>query len=164
MANSTQRPASLKAIVAYKGLVVLTLATISLLSAFSLNHYDRLVQLAQDYLVDGELSLSGWFLRTILHLQPQGLRLVSEVAGLYAIVMGVATVGLWYGKKWANVLMLLMAGLPLPLEIQRLVHHLDWNHGLILILNIMVVAYLLKHVIAPGEASTIQLENLEESV
>jgi hypothetical protein len=87
-----QRPPSLKAIVAYKGLIVVVLLALSVISALSWRNYDSLAALAQESLFDGELGLGAWFLKTILHSQPQGLRLVARIAGVYALVMGTAIV------------------------------------------------------------------------
>jgi uncharacterized membrane protein (DUF2068 family) len=145
-----QRPASLKAIVAYKGFIVLVLLALSIISGFSWRNYNTLATLAQDALADGEFGLGAWFLKTILHSQPQGLRVVARIAGIYALVMGTATVGLWYGKRWANPLMLVMAALPLPLEVQELMHDLSGRRLVILLLNVVVVGYLLKHQLAKG--------------
>lgn len=148
-----QRPASLKAIVAYKGLIVLVLLALSAISGFSWRHYDTLTALAQDALTNGELGLGAWFLKTVLHSQPQGLHMVARITGLYALVMGTATVGLWYGTTWATPLMLLMAALPLPLEVQELLHDLSWQRLVIFLLNLAVVGFLLKHQLAEGFAS-----------
>jgi uncharacterized membrane protein (DUF2068 family) len=145
-----QRPTSLKAIVAYKGLIVLVLLALSVISGFSWRHYGTLATLAQETLTDGEFGLGAWFLKTILHSQPQGLRVVARIAGIYALVMGTATIGLWYGKRWANPLMLVMAALPLPLEVQELMHDLSWRRLVIFLLNVLVVGALLKHQLTEG--------------
>jgi len=147
-----QRPASLKAIVAYKGLVVLALIMISLISGLSWRHYDTLVSLAQENLADGEFALSDWFLKTVLHKQVPELRLVARTAGVYAIGMGIATIGLWYAKKWANPLMILLVGLPLPLEVQELLHEPSWQRLIIFLLNLAVFGYLVKHQISQEAA------------
>ncbi len=143
-----QRSASLKAIVAYKGLVVLALIISSLISGLSWRHYDALVILAQENLADGEFALSDWFLKTVLHKQVPGLRLVARIAGIYAIGMGIATIGLWYVKKWANPLMILLVGLPLPVEVQELLHERSWQRLIIFLLNLAVFGYLVKHQIS----------------
>ncbi|HEY9617992.1 MAG TPA: DUF2127 domain-containing protein [Microcoleaceae cyanobacterium] len=161
MISSAPRPASLKAIVAYKGLIVVVLAAISLMSAFSWRQYDTLAAIAQTYLVDGELTFTDWLLKTVLHIQPYGLRLLARVSGVYAIVMGIATIGLWYGKSWANLLMLVMAGLPLPIELQEFLHQPSWQRFVIFCLNSLVVLFLLKH---QFDARTISTSELEASV
>ncbi|MBE9228284.1 DUF2127 domain-containing protein [Phormidium sp. LEGE 05292] len=161
MTVQTQRTLSTKLIVAYKGCIVLVLAIISILSFFSWKNYDRLAILAQDYLVDGEFTLSDWFLNTVLDIAPDGLRKIARVAGIYAIVMGMATIGFWYGKKWANILMLLMVSLPLPTEILNCWHHFSGKHLVILLLNIIVVMLLLKKVLTPAAES---VSKLQESI
>lgn len=157
MAAETQRSLTTKFIVAYKGCIVLVLATISILSFFSWKNYDRLAIIAQDYLVDGEFTLSDWFLKTVMNIPADGLRKISRVAGIYAIVMGMATIGFWYGKKWANILMLVIVSLPLPTEILNLWHHFSGRHLVILLLNIIVVIFLLKKVLAPAAESVSEL-------
>lgn len=147
-----QRSASLKAIVAYKGLVVLVLIIVSLISGLSWRHYNALVILAQENLADGEFALSDWFLKTVLHSQVPELRLVARTAGVYAIVMGIATIGLWYTKKWANPLMILMVGLPLPVEVQELLHDRSWQRLVIFLLNLSVFGYLVKHQVSQETA------------
>ncbi len=112
--GNSHRLAGVKAVIVYKGLIVLVLTIISVISTFSWRHYDTLATISQDYLVDGEFGLSGWLLKTVTHTQSHNLRWIARIAGFYVIVMGVAVVGLWYGKSWANPLMIVMAGLPLP--------------------------------------------------
>lgn len=155
-----QRSAGMKAVIAYKGLIVLVLATISIISAFSWRHYDTLVTIAQDYLVDGEFGISAWLLKTVTHTPSDNLRFVARVSGIYAIVMGTATLGLWYGKRWANPLMIVMAGLPLPIEVLELLHQPSGKRLFILLLNALVVAFLLQHQLASGQVTD---EPLEES-
>lgn len=145
----SQRSAGLKAIVAYKGVVVVVLVLISVISAVSWRHYDTLVALAQQNLADGELTLSDWFLKTVLHNQVSGLRWLARIAGVYAIGMGIATVGLWYAQTWANPLMILMVGLPIPVEVQELLHDPSRRRLMILLLNLTVLGYLLKHQVSP---------------
>ncbi|MGA9377928.1 MAG: DUF2127 domain-containing protein [Phormidium sp.] len=157
MTVQTQRSLSTKLIVAYKGFIVLILAAISILSFVSWKNYDLLAIVAQDYLVDGEFTLSDWFLKTVMNIPADGLRKIARVAGIYAIVMGMATIGFWYGKKWANVLMLVMVSLPLPTEIINCWHHFSGKHLVILLLNIIVVIFLLKKVFAPAAESVSEL-------
>jgi uncharacterized membrane protein (DUF2068 family) len=152
MTSKIQRSTSTKLVVAYKALIVLVLASISLLSAWSWRHYEDLVLLAQNYLVDGELATSNWFLKTVMHSQPQGIRQTARLSGAYAIFMGIATVGFWYKQPWANVLMLVMASLPLPREVYEVIERPSNTRLVLLLLNVQVVGVLLKHLLA-GQAS-----------
>lgn len=148
----TQRSAGLKAIVFYKGLIVLVLIAISLISAMSWRRYDQLVELAQTNLADGEFTLMDWFLKTVLHSQVADLRQLARLTGVYGVVMGIATVGLWYGKKWANPLMVLIVGLPLPIETQELLHEPSGKRLTILLLNLAVFGFLIKKQIGKAQA------------
>ncbi len=150
---SPQRSVGMKAVIVYKGLIVLVLATISIISAFSWRYYDTLARIAEDYLVDGEFGISDWFLRTVMHAQSHNLRWIARISGIYAIVMGTATIGLWYDKKWANPMMIVLAGLPLPIEVLELLHQPSGKRLFILILNTLVVAFLLKHQLDLGRAT-----------
>lgn len=149
MATPIHRSSSLKFIVAVKGLKVLVLAVVSIVSAFSWRHYDALATIAQNYLVHGEFSLSEWFLKTVLQVQPHDLKLIARISAFYAIVLGVGTIGLWYYKKWANPMMITMVSLPLPFEIRELVHSFSANLIVIFLLNLSVLALLVKHQFTP---------------
>lgn len=149
MTIQTQRPVSLKVIVAYKGIGVLVLAVVSLVSAFSWRNYEGLLAIAQDYLLDEDFTLTDWFLTTVLNFEPHNLRLISFGTGGYAVILGTATTGFWYGKRWARVLMLLMAGLPLPVEVYELLNHASWERVIIFLINLGVIGYLFKHIFDP---------------
>ena len=153
MTNQTQmqRSTGVKVVVAYKAFIVLVLAVVSLLSTWSWRHYEDLALLAQAYLVDGEFATGHWFLKTIMHTETDGIRQVARVTGGYAIAMGAATIGFWYGQRWANLLMLVMAGLPLPREVFELVEHPSNIRLVLLLLNVLVVGVLLKHLLADQE-------------
>jgi uncharacterized membrane protein (DUF2068 family) len=148
MTVQIQRSTGLKAIVAYKGLAACTLIATSLVSALSIKYYDVLTTIAQTYLANEEYAISHWVLQTLLHLQPQDLHLIAWLSGIYAIVLGTATAGLWYGKPWASVMMLTMAGAPLPIEFYEVLQSLSWERMVILLLNLAVVSYLIRHRLA----------------
>lgn len=68
-AVQTQRSASLKAIVAYKGLLGLALVIIRLISGLRWRYYDPLATLVQETLADDGFALSDRLLKTVLHKQ-----------------------------------------------------------------------------------------------
>lgn len=144
MTSQIQRSVSLKAIVAYKGFVVVSLVAISLFCAVSWRHYDALIAFVQERL-DQESAVSSWLLDKVLYVQPQHLQLAAQLASLYAVVLGIVTVGLWYNKQWAHLLMLVLVGLPLPVEGYELLHQPAWSRLVVLLLNGLVVGYLLQH-------------------
>jgi uncharacterized membrane protein (DUF2068 family) len=158
MTTPIHRSSSLKFIVAVKGLKALVLAIVSIVSAFSWRHYDELATFAQDYLVNGEFSLIDWGLQSILNAQPHDLKLIARISGFYAVVLGIGSVGLWYAKKWANPMMIVMVALPLPFEIRELIHDPSPKVILIFLLNLSVLALLVKHQFTPEPEAEGQLE------
>ena len=156
MTVKIQRSASLKAVVAYKGLAVVALVATSVISAFSWKYYDALTAIGEDYLATEEYAFAYWLLQKLLHLQPQGLHIIAWISGGYSIILGTATTGLWYGKDWASLMMLIMAGLPLPLEIYEVWHELSWERLLIFALNLAVVGYLVRHRLEAAAARSLE--------
>jgi uncharacterized membrane protein (DUF2068 family) len=76
-------------------------------------------------------------------LRSSRLHLFAAIALLYAAVEGVEAVGLWYAKRWAEYLTLIVTASLLPVEVYELAHHVTPFKVLALIVNVAVVAYLL---------------------
>jgi uncharacterized membrane protein (DUF2068 family) len=76
-------------------------------------------------------------------LRSSRLHLFAAIALLYAAVEGVEAVGLWYAKRWAEYLTLIVTASLLPVEVYELSHHVTPFKVLALIVNVAVVAYLL---------------------
>lgn len=79
----------------------------------------------------------------LFSLQSSRLHLFAVVALVYAIVEGVEAVGLWYARRWAEYLTLIVTASLLPLEVYELAHHLTVFKILAFIVNVAVVVYLL---------------------
>jgi uncharacterized membrane protein (DUF2068 family) len=158
MTTPIHRSPSLKFIVAVKGLKAIVLAIVGIVSAFSWRHYDELATFAQNYLVDGEFNVIDWGLQSILKVQPHDLKLIARISSFYAVVLGVGSIGLWYHKKWANPMMICMVALLLPFEIRELVHSFAPNVVVIFLLNVSVLALLVKHQFSPEPEAEVQLE------
>lgn len=71
------------------------------------------------------------------------LRVVGIVFLVYALIEGVEAVGLWYQRRWAEYLTLLVTASLLPLEVYELTQRLSILKMITLIINVAVVAYLL---------------------
>jgi uncharacterized membrane protein (DUF2068 family) len=71
------------------------------------------------------------------------LHLFAAIALVYAVVEGTEAVGLWYAKRWAEYLTLIVTASLLPLEIYELSHSLTPFKVLAFVVNVAVVAYLL---------------------
>jgi uncharacterized membrane protein (DUF2068 family) len=76
-------------------------------------------------------------------LQSSTLRLVGLVFAAYALVEGLEAVGLWYQRRWAEYLTLIVTTSLLPLEVYELAHRLSPLKMLTLVINVAVVLYLL---------------------
>ncbi|MDB9518970.1 DUF2127 domain-containing protein [Roseofilum reptotaenium CS-1145] len=135
----------LKLVIMYKGFLAAVMAVLAIASAWSWRNYEAIPQWAEGYLVNGEYSTIEWIVHYILHHQVSELQLIARIASVYALGLGTATLGLWYGKSWGNFLVTLLAGLPLPVEVWQSIHHPSANHVILLGLNLLVFFYLLNH-------------------
>jgi uncharacterized membrane protein (DUF2068 family) len=79
----------------------------------------------------------------IFSLKKGTLQLVGAgLAGL-AVIEGVEAVGLWYQRRWAEYLTLIVTTLLIPLEIYELTATVSWFKVVALIVNLAIVIYLL---------------------
>jgi uncharacterized membrane protein (DUF2068 family) len=76
-------------------------------------------------------------------LRSSRLHLFAAIALVYAVVEGVEAVGLWYAKRWAEYLTLIVTASLLPVEVYELSEHATPFKILAFIVNVAVVAYLL---------------------
>lgn len=76
-------------------------------------------------------------------LESSTLRLVGLVFAVYALVEGTEAVGLWYQRRWAEYLTLIVTASLLPLEIYELSTRLSPLKLVTFAINVAVVVYLL---------------------
>jgi len=76
----------------------------------------------------------------------QKLLLTGFVLAAYGLVEGVEAVGLWYMKRWAEYLTLIVTASFLPLEIYELVHHPGAGKAGILAINLGLAVYLVRRI------------------
>ncbi|HEX4363979.1 MAG TPA: DUF2127 domain-containing protein [Solirubrobacteraceae bacterium] len=91
-------------------------------------------------------SASHGLLHDIEHafsLRSDTLRLVAAVFLVYALVEGIEAFGLWYQRRWAEYLTLIVTASLLPLEVYELSLRFSPLKVLTLAINLAVVAYLL---------------------
>jgi uncharacterized membrane protein (DUF2068 family) len=79
----------------------------------------------------------------LFSLQSSTLHLFAVIALVYAIVEGVEAVGLWYARRWAEYLTLIVTASLLPVEVYELAHHFTVLKVGAFVLNVAVVIYLL---------------------
>jgi uncharacterized membrane protein (DUF2068 family) len=79
----------------------------------------------------------------LFSLESSTLTTVGIAVLVYALVEGVEAVGLWWQKRWAEYLTLIVTASFLPLEVYEMVHKFTPFKIIAFIINIAVVAYLL---------------------
>jgi uncharacterized membrane protein (DUF2068 family) len=79
----------------------------------------------------------------LFSLQSAKLHLFAVIALVYATIEGVEAVGLWYAKRWAEYLTLIVTASLLPVEVYELIHHATPFKGVALVVNLAIVVYLL---------------------
>jgi uncharacterized membrane protein (DUF2068 family) len=84
-------------------------------------------------------SLDNLFTTSSSHLHRLGAVLLC-----YAVVEGVEAVGLWYLRRWAEYLTFLVTASLLPLEVYEIAHRASPLKIVAFIVNVAVVAYLLR--------------------
>jgi uncharacterized membrane protein (DUF2068 family) len=76
-------------------------------------------------------------------LRSDTLKLVAAVFVVYAAIEGIEAFGLWYQRRWAEYLTLIVTASLLPLELYELSKRLSALKVVTIVINLAVVAYLL---------------------
>jgi uncharacterized membrane protein (DUF2068 family) len=97
--------------------------------------------------VSGSSHASHGFLHTLDNLfttSSSHLHRLGAVLLCYALVEGIEAVGLWYIRRWAEYLTFLVTASLLPLEVYEIAHRASPLKIVAFIVNVAVVAYLLR--------------------
>ncbi|MDB9435347.1 DUF2127 domain-containing protein [Dolichospermum lemmermannii CS-548] len=119
-----KRPPGLVAIVIYKGFVALLLAATSLVLLLALKNHEALIMLSQSYVLEGKLEIIEWLLEKVINIKSSTLKFSGMAAGIYALVTAIESVGLWYEKTWAKILVIGLVGISILPEIFELIQGL----------------------------------------
>ncbi|MHC5936235.1 DUF2127 domain-containing protein [Nostoc sp.] len=140
-----KRPLGLVVIVLYKTFTALLLMATAIALLLTLKNYQNLEAFSEDYVLEGKSIIIDWLLNKVLNLNPRTLAFSGIGAGVYAIVTSIEAVGLWYEKRWAHVLVLVLVGISIPPEIYELIRGFSAIKILILVLNLAVFGYLFRN-------------------
>lgn len=114
-------------------------------SAFKLVHSD-ISGILTDWVVRLGLDPGGRhvgrFLLQAATLTPNKIRELGVGSIVYAGLFITEGIGLWYLKRWAEWLTIVITGSLIPLEILQIYRHPTAPRFLLFILNLLVVAYL----------------------
>lgn len=131
------------AIVIYKGLAALLLAVTAIGLLFVSFQQQWLLELSETYMVQEKLYFIEWTINKLTNTKPQTLGLTGFVTSLYAIVTAIEAVGLWYEKPWAELLVIGLVGIGIPLEIYELIREASLLKLIILLINLAIFLYLI---------------------
>lgn len=97
--------------------------------------------------LDPESRLVGHAIEKLTNIPPHRMREFGIVSFIYAGFFLTEGVGLWLLKRWAEWFTVILTGSLLPIEIYEILHHPTIIKILILIINLAVVLYLVRHVL-----------------
>jgi uncharacterized membrane protein (DUF2068 family) len=140
-----KRPLGLVAIVLYKSFAALLLMVTSIALLLTLKNYQTLEGFSDDYVLESKSIIIDWVLQKVINLNPRTLAFSGIGAGIYAIVTGIEAIGLWYEKRWAHILVLVLVGISIPPEIYELVRGISPIKALVFLLNLAVFVYLFRN-------------------
>ncbi len=140
-----KRPLGLVAIVLYKSFAALLLMVTSIALLLTLKNYQTLEGFSDDYVLESKSIIIDWVLQKVINLNPRTLAFSGIGAGIYAILTGIEAVGLWYEKRWAHILVLVLVGISIPPEIYELVRGISPIKTLVFLLNLAVFVYLFRN-------------------
>ncbi|AKG20210.1 DUF2127 domain-containing protein [Calothrix sp. 336/3] len=140
-----KRNRALLAIIIYKIFTASLLAVTSIALLLALKNHDKLAEFSSSYLLESKLPLVEFFLHTLININPKTLKLSDIGFAIYAVVNAIEAIGLWYEQRWAIIFVLVIVGMTIPVEIFELIQGITPLKLVILILNVTVFIYLLRH-------------------
>ena len=147
--NRKKRNRWLELIAVYKLLQAALLVSVGV-GALKLLHKDvadLLTNLVTALRMNPEGRLVGFLLDKASLLNDHRLRQISLFLFGYAALGVLEGVGLMFEKVWAEYFTAVITASFLPLEIFELVHRVTWFRIALLVVNLAVLAYLVRHLI-----------------
>lgn len=139
------RPFGLVAIVIYKLIITLLFAITAVAILLTLKKHTLLEAISDNYRLEGKHQVITWVLGKILNISPQTIKFSGFAAAGYSLLSGIEAYGLWRGRAWAHLLVLVLVGLSIPPEIYEIARGVTPIKGVVCVLNIAVFTYLLTH-------------------
>jgi uncharacterized membrane protein (DUF2068 family) len=100
--------------------------------------------------VDPENRYLRDVLAALFNLDAQHLSLVAVGTGLYAVLFSVEGLGLWFERTWAEYLSIVATAGFIPIECYENLKKASIHKGILLALNLAIVAYLIMDVRRSG--------------
>ena len=86
----------------------------------------------------------GRAVSAVTDMNPHTVGLFAIVALVYAVLYSIEGYGLWENARWAKYLTVISTSLFVPLELWELWRHFSWPKVAALVINLLIVAYLVK--------------------
>ena len=138
---------------ATRGIVVLVAAT-GLLSLIHRNVYDVAALLIDHAHLNPASKYPQIFLDAAAQVGDSRLLMLAAGAGLYAAVRLVEAYGLYFERAWAEILAALSGAIYVPFELAGLTHKPTGHGAALLLLNVAVVALMVRAVLRRRRAVT----------
>ncbi len=127
---------------ASKGLLVILVG----LGVLGLIH-DNFQTLAEQLVAHFHLNPASTYPRIFIHFAAQltdaRLALFSLFAFAYALVRFIEAYGLWFGRRWAEWFAVLSSSIYIPFEVYEGFHGSAWVSLVMLLVNVLVIAFML---------------------
>lgn len=144
--HSQKRPPLLIRLIALKkGIYALLLLAIAAVSAFSWRNYDLVIDWANQSVLEAEYDVTRFMLEKLAQVDVLTLQLIARIASVYGTLLGIAAIGLWIGKAWADPLFITLVGLLIPVEIYEIIHAASLLKVAIFGVNVLIFGVLLLH-------------------
>ncbi len=117
----------------------------SLVAVFNLVHHQEtsIFNWALRLHVDPDNRYLGEILAAIFSLDTKHLSIVAIGTGLYAVLFAVEGIGLWLKQRWAEYLSIIATAGFIPIECYEILKNASVHKGILLALNVAIVAYLI---------------------
>lgn len=138
---SKKRSFGLTVIVIYKLLEAFLLAITSVFIFFSLANYQHILSFSQSYILESKFDIIEWLVNKIINIKKQTLQFSGIVSGIYAFVTVIEAIGLWHEKSWAELLVLVLVGISIPLEIFELFKSFNFLKIMVFLTNLAIFWY-----------------------
>jgi uncharacterized membrane protein (DUF2068 family) len=113
------------------------------------------------YHLNPEEPFVDWLLEKADKVTPHAITMAVDVTFLYAALFMVEGVGLYMRKRWAEWLVVVVAGLLLPVEFKSLFHHVVWWKIAVVIGNLFIVGYLIHRITLDARLKKAKLQQEE---
>jgi uncharacterized membrane protein (DUF2068 family) len=145
MSAPQSRPRAVVAIVIYKCFTVGLLTCVAIGLFLTSQAHNRLLAFAEAYMTVGKREIISTTLTHVLSISTTKMQLGALVALIYAAVSALEAIGLWHQKTWATILATGIVGLTIPLEIYEIIEKASIVKFGILVINLAMFVYLLRH-------------------